>query len=172
MNKKSEKRIVKIAGDEVKRFIREWNKNPYLWDSEADIHGELYIRIKKAIKDSGFNNINGQYKRYMRKNATFNRVYCEPLTYIDGGGRYYPDIVIYSGFTFNDRAKKRNEPMLWVCEIKYKTQWCGDQSEENRKYDRVKLKKLLRQRHGTKYAYFLELERTKEAIRAEFKKQV
>jgi len=57
--------------------------------------------------------------------------------------------------------------MLWVCEIKYKTQWGNDQSEINRKYDKRKLRTLLRQQadpeiRGTKFAYFLELKRSKE----------
>lgn len=165
MNKKDEKEIVKIAECEVSKFVKEWEKDPYLWDSEADVHGELYVRIKEAIKDRGFCSVTGRYKTYMSKKSRFDRVYCKPLTYIEGGERYYPDIVIYETVTFNDDNKEKNEPMLWVCEIKYKTQWGGDQSEENREYDEEKLKQLLRQCtnpeiHGTKYAYFIGLKRT------------
>lgn len=165
MNKKNEKKIVKIAEEEIKKFVKEWKKNPYLWDSEADVHGELYVRMKNALKS--FGKIPGRYKTYMSKKAQFNRIYCKPLTYIERGERYYPDIVIYNSSTFNDDDKKINEPMLWVCEIKYKTQWGGDQSGENREYDEEKLRQLLRHRtnpkmHRTKYAYFLGLERTKK----------
>lgn len=170
MTKKDEKRMVSIAEGEIKKFVKEWKENPYLWDSEADVHGELYVRIKNAIKDGGFRSVNGRYKTYMSKKAQFDWVYCKPLTYVEGGERYYPDIVIYEKVTFNDDNKEKNEPMLWVCEIKYKTQWGGDQSEENRKYDEEKLKQLLKQRtnpkiQGTKYAYFMHLKRTsKKAI--------
>ena len=57
--------------------------------------------------------------------------------------------------------------MLWVCEIKYKTQWGGDQSEDNRKYDKQKLKKLLKQQkdpkiRGTKRACSLVFIRSKQ----------
>lgn len=170
MNKKNEKKIVKIAEKEVYEFVKEWKENPYLWDSEADVHGELYVRIKKAIKDGGFPSVIWRYKKYMSKKAQFDLVYCKPLTYVEGEGRYYPDIVIYERSTFSDDDKERNEPMLWVCEIKYQTQWGGDQSEENRKYDEKKLRQLLLQSKnpkicGTEYAYLVDLKRTsKEAI--------
>lgn len=170
MNKESEKKIVKIAEKEVYKFVKEWKENPYLWDSEADVHGELYVRIKKAIKDGGFPIVIGRYKKYMCKKAQFDRVYCKPLTYVEEEGRYYPDIVIYERSIFSDDDKEINEPMLWVCEVKYQTQWGGDQSEENRKYDAKKLRQLLLQSknpsiRGTKYAYLVALKRTrKEAI--------
>ncbi|MFH1128957.1 MAG: hypothetical protein V1699_06075 [Candidatus Omnitrophota bacterium] len=165
MNKKNEKKIVKIAEREVSKFVKEWKKYPYLWDSETDVHGELYVRIKGALEH--LDKTTHCYKKYMNKEARFERVYCNPLTYIKKGERYHPDIVIYEGSGFNDGDKKVNEPMLWVCEIKYKTQWGNDQSEINRKYDKRKLRILLRQQanpeiRGTKYAYFLELVRTKE----------
>lgn len=172
MTKKDEK-IINIAEGEIKKFVKEWKENSYLWDSEADVHGELYVRIKNAIKDGGFRNVNGQYKEYMSKKAQFDRVYCKPFTYIEGEERCHPDIVIYEKFTFDN--KEKNEPMLWVCEIKYKTQWGGDQHEKNRKDDKEKLKQLLKQRtnpkiHGTKYAYFVYLERTDKKTIAECKR--
>jgi len=168
MNKKDEEKIVGIAESEVRKFVKEWKKNPYLWDSEADVHGELYVRIKQAIKKAGFRSVNWQYKTYMCRKERFDWVYCKPLTYIQGGGRYYPDIVIYAGLK-RDEDKKINDPMLWVCEIKYKTQWGGDQNEKNWKYDKEKLIQLLQQSqssriNGTKYAYEIKLQRTEEKV--------
>ena len=165
MTTKEESKIINIAEKQIRNFAKEWKKNPYLWDSEADVHGELYVRIKDALKR--FGKTPHRYRKYMNKEARFERVYCNQLTYIKKGERYHPDIVIYEGFGFNDDDKKVNEPMLWVCEIKYKTQWGNDQSEINRKYDKRKLRTLLRQQtntkiRGTKCAYFLELVRTKE----------
>jgi len=163
------KMIVDIAEKTVEKFAREWEQNPYLWDSEADVHGELYVRIKKALEI--FGTVKGRYKAYMTQEAFFNRIYCKPLTYIEGGERYYPDIVIYEDVTFNHDNKEMNEPMLWVCEIKYKTQWGGDQNEANRAYDKGKLQRLLQPRpntgiNGTKYAYFVELVRTREGAKS------
>ena len=171
MTKNKNEAIVSIAEKTVKKLAKEWKKNPYLWDSEADIHGELYVRIKKALEK--FETVKGCYKRYMNHDACFNRIYCKPLTYIEDGERYYPDIVIYEDATFDNNNEEKNEPMLWVCEIKYKTQWGGDQNEENRTYDKEKLQRLLRQRtntkiYGTKYAYFLELVRTKEKATSKY----
>ncbi|MBM3254524.1 MAG: hypothetical protein FJZ16_09745 [Candidatus Omnitrophica bacterium] len=156
MTKTNEKEIVEIANRTVGRFIKLWKKNPYLWDTEADIHGELYVMIKSALKRKGL--IRGCYKEYMDRKEYFSRVYCKPLTHIGKNKKYYPDIVIYEKLTFKNKDEI-NEPMLWVCEIKYKTQWGGDQSLENRNYDKTKLRKLLRQRNskikGAKYAYVL-----------------
>ncbi len=171
MNKEKENKIVAIAKREVSKFVKKWKKDPYLWDTEADIHGELYVRIKKALKSLDKKKIKGRYEKYMSKKARFDRIYCKPLTYVKGGN-YYPDIVIYGDCAFDNDEKKVNEPMLWACEIKYRTQWGGDQSKENRDYDKYKLRQLLRQQtnkmHGTKYAYFVELERTKEKARAKY----
>jgi len=174
MNKEKENKIVEIAEREVRKIVKEWEKNPYLWDTETDIHGELYVRIKKALKKY---RVKGQYEAYMSKKAWFDIVYCKPLTYIKGGGKYYPDIVVYDDYTCDNGDRKINEPMLWVCEIKYKTQWGGDQSKENRDYDEYKLRRLLKQHtdsniHGTKYAYFLNLERTKEKAIAHYNNRV
>lgn len=165
MSENKNKTIVAIAEKTVAAFAKEWKKNPYLWDSEADIHGELYVRIKKAIKKVDKKKIWGQYKKYMNEEARFGRVYCEPLTYVRGGWNYYPDIVIYDDCRLDNDDKRINEPMLWVCEIKYKTQWGGDQNEENREYDKEKLKELLKQYkekiRGTKYACCLNFIRSK-----------
>jgi len=161
---KKESDIVDITENQVRKFAQEWKKNPYLWDTEADVHGELYVRIKKALRKGGFGKIKGHYKAYMDYDAWFDRIYCEPLTYIEGWGRCQSDIVIYEKLTFKDDNKKKNEPMLWVCEIKYKSQWGGDPSGKNRLDDKEKLKQLLRQRtnpkiHGTKRACFLDFVR-------------
>lgn len=167
MNKEKEKKIVKIAEREVKKFVKEWKKNPYLWDTEADIHGELYVRIKKSFKGIDKKKIKWIYGKYMCNEARFDRVYCEPLTYVRGGGNYYPDIVIYEDYASDNDDKRINEPMLWVCEIKYKTQWGGDQNEEDWEYDKEKLKRLLEQQkdsriRGTKYACCLRFARYKQ----------
>ena len=166
MTKKKEKEIVALAEKTVNKFVEEWERDPYLWDTEADIHGELYMRIKKALKGIDKKKIKGRYKEYMSKKERFNRVYCNPLTYVRGRRNYHPDIVIYEDYKFDNDDKRINEPMLWVCEIKYKTNWGCDQHEENRKHDKKKLRQLLKQntkpqKRGTKYAYFVNLERTK-----------
>lgn len=162
MTKINEKKIVEIANRTVNSFRKLWENNPYRWDTEADIHGELYVMIKSALKRKGL--FRGRYKKHMDREEYFNRVYCKPLTHIGEGEKYYPDIVIYEKCTFKNNDNI-NEPMLWVCEIKYKTQWGGDQSLENRKYDKTKLRKLLKQRNskikGAKNAYVLHFFRYK-----------
>jgi uncharacterized protein with PIN domain len=159
-----------IAENEVKELVKEWKKDPYLWDSEADIQGELYVRIKEKLKK--FKKIKGRYEKWMNHDAHFNMIYCNPLTYIEGRQHYHPDIVIYEGDDFVDDDNK-NDPMLWVCEIKYKREWGGDWEEKHRTYDKNKLQQLLRQYknpkiHGTKYAYFLELVREEEKATAKY----
>lgn len=161
MAKINEKEIVEITNKTVHRFIKLWKRNPYKWDTETDIHAELYVMIKAALKRKGL--IKGRYHKYMDQNEYFNRIYCKPLTHTKYGD-YYPDIVIYDKGKFESR-NNINEPMLWVCEIKYKTQWGGDQSLENRKYDEEKLINLLKQsdseKRGTKYACILHFFRYK-----------
>jgi len=149
----NEKRIVKIAEDEVKKFAKEWKKNPYLWESEADIHAELYNRIKNCIDKPS------EYKYDdMEKAGKFNWIYCKPKTYLKGKRNcYYPDIVIYKkGSKIRKVSERQNEPMLWVCEIKYITNWSSLLSKESVENDIRKLTCLLNQkRDGAERSYYL-----------------
>lgn len=162
---KKEKEIIKIAEGEIKKFIKQWKKFPYKWETETDVHAELYGRIKSALRS---------YKPYLakydkwKKPEYFNWIYCAPLTYYESNDNKYrmqPDIVIYK--RNKGVVKGRiNEPMLWVCEIKYKTEWSGDFHMGHRVADIKKLKTLLRQKNrsikGTDYACCLFLTRKKK----------
>ena len=151
----------------VRGFIRDWKKNPYLWNNEIDVQIEIACRIKKALKHMGKERIEAKYKGY-RTMEIFSRVCCEPPIYFKSQGKRkkcFPDIVVFDDIPDPSKPpdepdKKRNWPMLWVCEIKYETEWGGDFQKCNREFDQTKLKALLQQKDGTQYACILDLKRT------------
>ena len=156
MNKVIEKRMVEIADREIENFAKEWKRNPYLWESETDVHSELYIRIKKSLQKFPLKEC--RYKG-MKNKAEFDWIYCKPKTYIKRAN--YPDIVIYkySGKEQNI-GDKENDLMLWICEIKYATDWSSSLSSETIKNDIEKLKWFLNtKKGGSKYARYLILRR-------------
>ena len=85
-------KIVNTAEKVIDEFVKEWERSPYLWETEADVHGELYKRIKSAIHKKNVH----KYDDMARKEY-FERVYCKYKTYISGWGQnpYYPDIIIF-----------------------------------------------------------------------------
>ena len=158
MTKNDEKRIVKIAEREIEVFAKEWQKSPYLWESETDVHAELYIKIKASLRKK-FPLRPYKYEG-MAKEELFNWIYCKPKTYI-GTKFTLPDLVIYkdAGEKCNV-SNKENEPMLWVCEIKYITDWSGLFPKEEIEKDINKLKCLLNsEKNGSDYACCLILRR-------------
>jgi len=162
MTKEEEKEIVEIAEGEIEKFVEEWKRDPYLWDTETDVHGELYIRIKSSLHRK-FHPKEGRYED-MAEKELFDCIYCKPKTDIVIRGTNetrYPDIVIYKG----ELKNKGNEPMLWACEIKYRTKWSGTFPEGSVKKDIETLEGLLEQRSsgtGTDYACYLILQRMKK----------
>ena len=173
MTKKNHDKIVKIAEEEVEKFVEKWKESPYLWESEADVHSELYMRIKNALYSNGFHPKPMKYtweedgkKKEMAKSEMFNWIYCEPKTYIENCPEH-PDIVIFQnlGKTYHMKARE-NMPMLWVCEIKYATEWSSSLPKENIKKDIKKLTRLLEQKKkkakGADYVCYLVLYRCKK----------
>lgn len=164
MIKNYEKRMVNIAERAIRGFVEEWKKNPYLWESETDVHAERYSKIKSSLNKP----IECKYEGYMEDDEKFSWIYCKPKIYIKGKTNYYyPDIVIYKkGLRARKVGKRENEPMLWVCEIKYVTEWSSMLSRANVKNDIFKLKCLLKQKDdrikGTDYACCLILKRCKQ----------
>ncbi|MBU4304370.1 MAG: hypothetical protein KJ893_01895 [Candidatus Omnitrophica bacterium] len=160
MIKKHEKQIVEIAEGEINKFIKKWIKTPYAWESETDVHAELYMNIKRSLHKKGFKPIKCKYKNIVDAEC-FDGIYCKPTTYFKKAN--YPDIVIYKGtdkkYKLGDRE---NEEMLWVCEIKYFTDWSSSLYKESVENDIRKLKHLLSLKEkGTDYATYLILQRTK-----------
>jgi hypothetical protein len=95
------------------------------------------------------------------QNLNFDYIYCKPKTDIFIRRKKktrYPDIVIYKG----EFKNKGNDPMLWVCEIKYRSDWSSGISEGSVRKDIENLEGLLKQRRsgtGIDHAYYLILQR-------------
>lgn len=161
MTKTSEKEIVKIAEGEIKKFVKKWIKTPYAWESETDVHAELYMRIKSSLYRKGFKLNKCKYKNIVDAEY-FDGVYCKPTTYFKKAK--YPDIVIYKGVDKKyELGDRENEAMLWVCEIKYFTDWSSALYKEGVENDIRKLKRLLSLKEkGADYAAYLILQRTKK----------
>lgn len=174
MTKKDENKMIGIIEREIKEFVKNWKQKPYLWESEADVHAELYKRIKSSInKYKKFRprkfkctyEENGKRKE-MPKKEWFGWIYLKPHTYTKINGTkssYYPDIVIYKDTGEKHHVKeKENSPMLWVCEIKYSTEWSSDLTVASIRKDVKKLQDLLKQKAdgtGINHTCFLILVR-------------
>lgn len=157
MDRVLENEMVKIAEREIEKFAKEWMVTPYAWESETDVHAEIYMRIKLSLRKKF---PLGKYKyKGMRREEFFDWVYCKPKTYIKGAN--YPDLVIYKDTGMRRNVGDReNDPMLWVCEIKYITEWSSLLSKESVENDIKKLKYLLgRKEGGTDYACYMILRR-------------
>jgi len=149
MNKKDESIMTDIATRELKDFVKKWKKNPYLWESETDVHAELYLKIKEAIRHK-FPNL-PRYKYEIKdKKQYFDRVYCKPpIARLNNRKRIlrYPDIVV---FIAEEDPKKKDcikDKPVWACEIKYETEWSGLLSLEGVKKDIDTLKYLYAERN-------------------------
>ena len=160
MTKKNEKKIVKIAENEIVKFIKEWKKNPYLWGSETDIHAEIYIRIKKSLHKE-FPIEKYQY-RGMKKEECLDWIYCKsPIGRVKKGKKIcdYPDISIFT-YSKNKKGDCAKDKLIWICEIKYATDWAGTLIVEHVKSDIRKLKYFLkRENRGAYKACYLILRR-------------
>lgn len=171
---KQERELVRIAFKNIKRFIKDWQKSPYEWDKEIDIQTEISGRIKYAYKKLAKDTMKASYKvkvNGFEQEQLYSRVCCEPLIYYQdkNGERYscFPDIVIYKDI--EDPAsppdkieQKINWPMLWVCEIKYWNEWISTSKKDE--WDIEKMRYLLRQKDGAKYACWLTITRERTSI--------
>jgi len=118
MTKKDDKRMVEMAEEEIEKFVKKWEKKPYLWESEFDVHAELYMRIKSSLHKEFPLEKSEKFKyKGMVKKEHFDYIYCNPKTYANKRAKK-PDIVIYKNTGKECNVGDReNEPMLWVCEI-------------------------------------------------------
>ena len=179
-----QKKLVNIAWRELEGFIKDWLRSPNEWLDERDIQVEIASRIKRRYKEKGQDTIWAKYtdKRYgekiLKQGITMGRVACEPPTYYrPRRGRheaYRPDIVIWSDITHPEKPyekhylQKRNDHMLWVCEIKYRPPWKPTYYSADKR-DLDKLQKLLKQKDGTKFACCLNIAyKVNDAVRDEY----
>ncbi len=145
-------------------FIREWSVSPYEWETERDIQVDIASRIKKILKENTLHLLKANYAGNVQ---LYSRLSCEPRIYVkDVGNERYscrPDIVVYDDIencdSPPDEVTGNNWPLLWVCEIKYQTEWAGDFQPANRQWDRDKTRLLLQQSDGAKYATCLNFYR-------------
>lgn len=146
MTKKNEKVMITIAEREIKKFVGEWEKKPYLWESETDIHAEIYMRIKKSLRKVF--PPKERYKYEKKDNEEYlDWVYCKPLITRSRKNQrkwYYPDIVIFKHNKKNNGCVE-SKP-IWICEIKYTTEWSSGVSNNNIKNDGKKMQRLLKQK--------------------------
>lgn len=176
-----ERTVVEIADDQIKKFIRDWQKSPYEWNTEIDIQAEIYSRLVRQFKLHNVLIGKIKYKVVLDKfNNTlqsYRRVYCEPFVYYkknkhDKKRSCYPDIVIYRDLANpkhppdSNSNKKINFPILIAIEIKYENEWSGDFQPSHKKSDIAKMRYLIKQRQdkrilGAEYAWCLNFNRSK-----------
>lgn len=160
--------MINVIWKVVETFIEEWRMAPYGWQNEIDLQAEITGRLRDAFKEQDKLYQKASYD-YIRKGKIqkYSRVCCEWSTHYQDskGKRSYcsPDIIVYddTGDPYNppDADSYKNWPLLWVCEIKYKTEDNSTiRSEVD--WDKEKMKKLLNQQES-KYACGLLFDRTK-----------
>lgn len=122
--------LVKIAWDVVNAFIMDWQRNPYLWPMERDIHVELATRMRSLYQNIGRDILLGNYAGAVagfEQNQWWSRVACEhTITYTYEDGKRYkcrPDIIVWDDIDNPDSPPDAigqcNWPILWLCEIKF-----------------------------------------------------
>ena len=170
--------LIKVIEEEVEKFIRDWQNSAYEWNTEVEIQSEIYYRLIRKINNKRklFDKIRYKVKDERNKDRQkYRRVCCEPLTfYRNQKGNIchgFPDIVVYDDLEKPkdyvnppdfDGKKKVNCPMLWICEIKYQNEFSGGSSSASKRFDKEKMKSLLKFDKGkTKFACFLDFDRAK-----------
>ncbi|MFA6217790.1 MAG: hypothetical protein WDL87_09105 [Candidatus Omnitrophota bacterium] len=158
-----EGKIIRIVEGEIENFVKEWAKFPYAWESEADVHAELYFRIKSLLRKNKFRLQKYNAYRDLIDEEYVDWIYCKPKTYIKKKP-YYPDILIYRNMGVKFSIKEPdNDPILWACEIKYITDWSSQLSKEGVRNDIRKLKCLLKPKNGgASRSCYLILQRKKK----------
>ena len=142
----SDRAIQRVARRTVERFVREWQANPLWWAAEADVHAELFGRLRRAYRAVGQDRLEGNYRWYSDRGIPgrqfWCRVACKPPVRLHSGRIVRPDLVV--GQKIGDPSHPPDEkltgtwPLLWVCEIK-----C--ESLESLAYDRTKVRRLLKE---------------------------
>ena len=178
MKKKEARHLVAIAWKEINRFIKDWQRSPYEWNTERDVQVEIASRIKRDYKSLKKHKYPAKYpaelitKGYER-GQWWNRVCCEPPVYYvdkDDGKRHCckPDIVVFDNLKdpnsppdidAKGHKTKKNCPILWVCEIKYQPEWANKRPDKRSNWDLDKIRYLRNQDDGTKYACWLNISR-------------
>lgn len=159
--------VIPAIESTVQQFIVDWNKSPFLWDTEMDIHVELASRLKTVLREFGLLQQKVSYKGYGHIDVSL--LSCGYPVEFDEKKKESsycrPDIQIWKPAEDSqnppDRIEGINWPILWICEIKYKTEIGGDQNKKNREGDIGKLKRLAKENGGpAEYCYILHLERS------------
>jgi len=177
LTKKEKKRLVNIAWEQVREFIKAWQESPYEWNTERDVQVEIASRIIRKYKSINKHRFFAKYKHWIargyEKGQEYNRVWCEPPVYYEekkNGKRHCcrPDIVVFDDLNNPDLPNDINEkgnktrincPILWVCEIKYQPEWANKRPDKRGNWDLDKIRFLRRQVDGTKYACWLNISR-------------
>lgn len=179
-----QKKLINIAWREVEEFIKDWLASPTKWLNERDIQLEVASRIKRRCKQEGQETIWARYtdkrygERFLKEGITMTRVSCEsPVYYRPRKNQheiYRPDVILYDDIPHPEKpfeehySKKRNDPMIWVCELKYFPPWKSVYHSTDKR-DLDKLKKLLRQKDGARAACCLNIAyRVNDAVRSEY----
>lgn len=125
--------IVQTAWHVIEQLVIDWTKNPHYWEREVDLQSELKSRLSTIFSLTGFGEVISQEKSAVPSSGfltyRYSRVACEPsinYKYTDGKEyRVMPDIVVW-----DELPEPLNEPdvwpILWACEIKYKSYSSSD----------------------------------------------
>ena len=169
-----QKKIVNVAWKHVKGFIKDWQDSPFEWNTERDIQVEIASRIKSELKKHNMHTIMARYSykepEELEGRQPYNRICCEQPVFIGENVKKRhcrrPDIVIFDDLRDPDNPPdikdrhltRKNCPILWVCEIKYKQEWNTKRHNEKSNKDLKTLEHLRRQK-DTQYTCWLNISR-------------
>jgi hypothetical protein len=145
--------VLRLNWKTVEGFVRDWEKSPTMWYSEADVQAELAVRLVRALRPKGLDRVEANYEWYsqrgLKRPQFWSRVSCcAPVR--RGGTRRNPDQLLPDIAVFKDLADPDSPPdekglgrwpAYWVCEIK-------SNSSQSIASDRARVRKLIRYREA------------------------
>ncbi|MDN5942433.1 MAG: hypothetical protein L0H94_11170 [Nitrospira sp.] len=121
MNDQEKKQICELMGQVVDTFVKEWACKPLHWLQEIDIQCDLFSRLSKVLTACKKCDLEARHSDYPNQHE-FSRITCEPYVLLSEKSYAHPDIVVWDDANnTTDNLKSGRWPILWVCEIKYKT---------------------------------------------------
>jgi len=134
--------LVQTAWHTVEQLVKDWVNNPHHWDREIDIQSELRARLATIFSLTGLGQVvfheEGHPPSIESKTYRYSRVSCEPsipYTYSDQKEHLaVPDVVIWDTLADPTIVPKDGWPVLWACEIKYKSSDHSDWDEKKLGY--------------------------------------
>jgi len=72
--------VIKIIQTEIEKFIRDWRRSPYCWNTEVDVQCEIVGRLTKTFKIHKLLKLKALHpvgNGGIKERVTYKRIICE-----------------------------------------------------------------------------------------------